>query len=156
MMDRESYLVDPFIPDIPINGAPPKGRTFAANIEVAPYSNTLIELIIETLYEVPAHRPDLKSLKERVTLGLEVANQLQDPELWESFLAPDPVAANAAIISPPPPPPAPAPAPAIRIVFYRCTHILDNGKQCARTRKLPLGSTNPRCILHADLGRYPT
>jgi hypothetical protein len=67
-------------PTIPINGNLAKGRSFAVNVEVAPYSKALTDLIIETMYERVADRPSLESLKERVTAGLERANRVQKPE----------------------------------------------------------------------------
>lgn len=98
------------MPNIQINGAKAKGKSFAINIEAAPYSQALIGLIIETMYERVADRPLLNRLKERVTAGLENANRFQGPEPWSSFLVPEP----------PPPLPTVCTYPTLTYSFLPC------------------------------------
>ena len=83
----------PFSPQS-INDAAPKCRTFGYDMQPAAYSNALKDLIFECLYEVPAERPSIIELKERVGFGYDVAinsNEANDrSEPWEDFEMPEP------------------------------------------------------------------
>jgi serine/threonine protein kinase len=87
---------DPTQPFTPrsINDAAPKCRTFGYDMQSAAYSNSLKDLIFECLYEVPAERPSIIELKERVGFGYDVAinsNEANDgSEPWEDFEMPEP------------------------------------------------------------------
>ena len=65
--------VQVFQPNFPISGNPASGRTYCQQIQASQYSDELIHLIFECLYEEPRHRPTLKNLKERISQGIETA-----------------------------------------------------------------------------------
>jgi hypothetical protein len=81
----------PFIPSWQINSAAPKGRTYGANLQAYPYSQTLKDLISSCLYEVPAHRPTLLELKAQVMEGWAAANQVCEGEPWVDLKVPEPI-----------------------------------------------------------------
>jgi len=82
---------EPFLPSWSINSAPPKGRTYGANLQSYPYSQALKDLIFSCLYEVPAHRPTLLELKAQVMEGWATANQVCEGEPWADIQAPEPI-----------------------------------------------------------------
>jgi hypothetical protein len=88
---------DPFIPQFEINNAPAQGVTYGVDLHVYPYSDSLLDLIQECLYERPAHRPGLIDLKQRVQAGMEAAI-LADPtpEPWVDFLPGEPLPPDVA------------------------------------------------------------
>jgi hypothetical protein len=83
----------PFTPQR-VNDAAPKCRTFGYDMQSAAYSNALKDLIFECLYEIPAERPSIIELKDRVGFGYDVAinsNEANDgSEPWEDFEMPEP------------------------------------------------------------------
>jgi hypothetical protein len=83
----------PFTPQR-INDAAPKCRIFGYDMQSAAYSKSLKDLIFERLYEIPAARPSIMELKDRVGFGYEVAinpNEEDDgSEPWEDFEMPEP------------------------------------------------------------------
>lgn len=66
----------PFIPPN-IGGAPPKGNSYGWQLSQTQdrYSEELVHLVWEMLYEVPAHRPGLAELKTRVEQGFRSAQE---------------------------------------------------------------------------------
>jgi hypothetical protein len=142
----------PFLPSWPMNGQPAKGICYGTDIHEYPYSDNLLDLIQECLYEHPKHRPTFPEFKERIRKGFEIALLADsDPEPWADFLPPAPLplpgaapnAANAnangnansnaggnqnTIIQPAI---AQHALPAIGAVF-RCAHLYLRGGQCKR------------------------
>ncbi len=171
MLNKKLDHTQPYLPNRTINGEGPQGRTYGAGIEKSPYSNKLIELILSCLYEKPKNRPLIQDLKTQVFKGVETSNRLQDPESWETLQAPEPIAPVAPILNAiavqgiqniaqnqlqavVPAVPV-VPARPVRTFVQRCSRILANGRQCSNEKRLPGGTANPRCFMHADLNRYP-
>jgi hypothetical protein len=98
VFDKEELMKDvtrqPFTPIFPIDGTPPKGVTYGFHLSAYgdDYSKKLRDLILECLYEIPANRPNVLQLKERVKEGIESSVQRGDremsgdqPEPWTNF-----------------------------------------------------------------------
>ncbi|PVH77366.1 kinase-like protein [Cadophora sp. DSE1049] len=109
----------PFTPDYEINGEAAKGDTYGFDIEASNYSNTLKHLILECLYEKPAHRCNLKDMKYIINKAIDTIIEkdgidgddwvdLELPQPGGPAMYPRPLVAPA---PPPPPPPPPPPAP---------------------------------------------
>lgn len=173
----------PYLPAAPLLEKPPGGRTYGQDLEQAPYSRALIELILSCLFEKPALRPTLEDLKTLVVVGIEVTRR-QAAEPWSSFAAPEPMiplspaaaaiaAAAAAVPVAPPAPiiifiPAPAvpvvpviPAPQAAVVAPAPapppvqTAVFKCSWTCGNKKRLPITTAFPRCHLHANLNRFP-
>lgn len=142
------------------NGELAKGIAFGIELRSYPYSQHLIDLITECLYEHPKHRPTIPRIKERVRDGFNAA-VLADGEIepWADFLPAPPLPPSPPPASPPAPPaPPPAPAPAAAgnpnnfnvnanntanagavqnvaapVGKIQCQQILKNGNQCGNT-----------------------
>lgn len=129
---------EPFVPGFTLNGAPARGIAYGINLQTFSinqgqnYSQEIIELIYECLYEKPVHRPTLVELKTRVRNGIEACIAAgEEPEPWSAFLPP-PAALPPVLRAPPAVyrsarKPNPPPAVGTRI---RCRHIMGNGRVC--------------------------
>ncbi len=123
----------PFTPAYEISGGPAKGDTYGFDIESTDYSNTLKHMILECLYEKPAHRCKLEDMKYIINKSIDEIIEidggegddwvdLELPQPGGQVIYPGPVVARPSPPPPPPPPtppvavpalvPAPAPAPA--------------------------------------------
>ena len=72
----------PFLPKFPLNNNPAQGLTYGAKLQTygaaqgQKYSQSLIDLIYECLYEKPDHRPSLIALKTRVLKAMRIVGWL--------------------------------------------------------------------------------
>jgi hypothetical protein len=122
----DPYTIDIREPYTPIfdNGKIAKGITFGVKLRSYPYSQHLLDLISECLYEHPAHRPAFPQLKERVRDGFNAAVLVNGgPEPWADFL--------------PPPPP---------VELIQCQAILGNGNRCGKQFKPQVAKKH--CHMH--------
>jgi len=107
-LERHPFdITQPYTP-VFNNGEIAKGLAFGIELRSYPYSQHLLDLITECLYEHPKNRPTISRIKERVRDGFNAAVLANgEVEPWADFLpAPPP---------PPPPPPflssSPSPPP---------------------------------------------
>ena len=102
----------PFTPAYEISGGPAKGDTYGFDIESTHYSNTLKHMILECLYEKPAHRCKLVDMKYIINKAIDDIIQMDGGEgdNWVDLELPGP-----APPPPPSPPPNPAPAPPVAV-----------------------------------------
>ena len=87
----------PFIPNFNLNGSPPKCCTYGPELRAfsnkhnppGPYSNTLIDMVFECLYELPRWRPTAQQLRTRIARMFKPDQTEIDmfaPEPWESLM----------------------------------------------------------------------
>ncbi|KAG4434270.1 hypothetical protein IFR05_010260 [Cadophora sp. M221] len=109
----------PFTPDYPVNQEAVKGVTYGPDIQAQRYSDTLKHMILECLYEKPAHRCKLQDMKYVINNAIDEINDENGPDGddWANLELPEP---GGPVIYPksilplaPPAPPAPAPVPAL-------------------------------------------
>ena len=106
-MTLERHPFDITQPYTPVfnNGEIAKGLAFGIELRSYPYSQHLLDLITECLYEHPKNRPTISRIKERVRDGFNAAVLANgEVEPWADFLP-----------APPPPPPPPP--------FHRHLHL---------------------------------
>ncbi len=100
----------PFMPQFEINGAAAQDWTFGWDLQAFPYSNRLIHLIYECLYETPDYRPELPDIRKRIARGIQSALEADAPiEPWEDFVMAEPVDVLPPPVAGPPVPPAAVP-----------------------------------------------
>ncbi|CZT46771.1 uncharacterized protein RSE6_07259 [Rhynchosporium secalis] len=73
----------------PIRGAPALGITYGTKLRITPYSAALKDFIHECLYEEPANRPTILTLKAHVLAGI-AACAGQAVEGWQDLDMPEP------------------------------------------------------------------
>jgi hypothetical protein len=125
---------EPFLPQQNLRGNPPQGITFGTDLQAYPFSNQLLDLVQECLYEMPHHRPSLTELKENVTWGIGAALSVgAESEPWNHFMPAEPL--PAIIANPPPLPVLPAQPTAAQKLALRKARI-EARRRVAQDEKL--------------------
>lgn len=105
----------PFTPDYLVNQAAAKGATYGPDIQAQRYSDTIKHMILECLYEKPAHRCKLQDMKYTINYAIDkiIDESGPDGDDWADLELPEPggpVIYPRSILPPTPAaPPAPAP-----------------------------------------------
>ncbi|KAH9216251.1 kinase-like domain-containing protein [Leptodontidium sp. 2 PMI_412] len=105
----------PFTPDYLVNQAAAKGATYGPDIQAQRYSDTIKHMILECLYEKPAHRCKLQDMKYTINYAIDkiIDESGPDGDDWADLELPEPggpVIYPRSILPPAPAaPPAPAP-----------------------------------------------
>jgi len=83
----------PYFPGRDIPGMTPAGKTYGKKLKDVPYSAELRKTIFECLYEMPANRPSLLTLRGRIEEAFKKA-RLESPDFkgepWDDFEQPGP------------------------------------------------------------------
>lgn len=107
VMGPDPDTKDPFVPQYSLNGDFPKCITYGVDLSMYPYSDSLLDLIQECLYERSSNRPGILELKRGAYHGMEPCIQAGDSaEPWIDFLPAEPLPLD--IANPPPLPALPA------------------------------------------------